>query len=213
MTLGTLCFTVAILAYLGGALFALVLTGHRNRALVASSATIGSLAVLGLGLRHLTAGARFAFSFGVLPLTGLALRVDPLSAWFLVVIGVVGAASAVYGYGYSSHHEGRYSLRTLGALFNLLLLILAVQVMADNALLFAGQMRVGEDITLPGGQVLGLRGVPLWARRRTENCPASTSGKRSVPTKRPSRSETTNTAATMPRTRPRAPIARRSRRP
>ena len=76
------------------------------------------------------------FSAAFLPLTGFTLRVDGLSAFFLVVIGVVGAAVTVYGFGYSAAYEGRYSLRLLGAMLNVLLLSLSVQVMADNALTF-----------------------------------------------------------------------------
>ena len=42
----------------------------------------------------------------------------------------------MYGFGYSAAYEGRYSLRLLGAMLNVLLLSLSVQVMADNALTF-----------------------------------------------------------------------------
>ena len=49
---------------------------------------------------------------------------------------MVGAAVTVYGFGYSAAYEGRYSLRLLGAMLNVLLLSLSVQVMADNALTF-----------------------------------------------------------------------------
>src|SRR5207249_8025262 len=55
---------------------------------------------------------------------------------FLVVVGLGGAAASVYGFGYSAHYDGRYSLRLLGAMFNVLLLSLAIQVLADNALTF-----------------------------------------------------------------------------
>src|SRR5207247_2039121 len=47
-----------------------------------------------------------------------------------------GAAASVYRFGYSAHYDGRYSLRLLGAMFNVLLLSLAVQVLADHALTF-----------------------------------------------------------------------------
>ncbi|HET7342969.1 MAG TPA: hydrogenase 4 subunit B, partial [Methylomirabilota bacterium] len=69
-------------------------------------------------------------------LAGVALRVDGLSAFFLVVIGLSGLAAAVYGFGYAASYEGRYSLRLLGATFNVLLLSLVLQVAADDALTF-----------------------------------------------------------------------------
>jgi hydrogenase-4 component B len=59
-----------------------------------------------------------------------------LGAVFLIVIGLVGFASATYAFGYSRQYVGRYSLRLAGAVFNVLLLALSLQVMADNALTF-----------------------------------------------------------------------------
>ncbi len=96
----------------------------------------GALADVALGTLGLGGGVTPTVSASFLPLTGFALRVDGLSAFFLIVIGIVGGASAVYGFGYSAAYEGRYSLRLLGAMLNVLLLSLSVQVMADNALTF-----------------------------------------------------------------------------
>jgi hydrogenase-4 component B len=72
----------------------------------------------------------------LIPLTGLALRLDGLSAFFLVVIGVLGISAGLYSFGYTAVYEGRYSLRLAGALFNILLMSLSLQVLADNALTF-----------------------------------------------------------------------------
>jgi hydrogenase-4 component B len=127
---------VALAAYPLGALAALGIRGAGGRALVAGCALVGALAGLGLGAVCLGAGLTPTFAASFLPLTGLALRVDGLSAFFLIVIGVVGGAVAVYGFGYSAAYEGRYSLPLLGAMLNVLLLSLSVQVMADNALTF-----------------------------------------------------------------------------
>ncbi|MGH7400369.1 MAG: hydrogenase 4 subunit B, partial [Candidatus Rokuibacteriota bacterium] len=104
--------------------------------LVAGGGLAGALASFGLGAWCLGAGTAPTFSASFLPLTGFALRIDGLSAFFLVLIGVVGAAVVVYGFAYTAAYEGRYSLRLLGAMLNVLLLSLSVQVMADNALTF-----------------------------------------------------------------------------
>ena len=72
----------------------------------------------------------------LLPLTGVALKLDGLGAFFLVVVGLVGCAASIYAFGYSGQYAGRYSLRLLGVMFNLLLLVLSLQVMADNAFTF-----------------------------------------------------------------------------
>ncbi len=127
---------VMLAAYPLGALAALGIRGSLGRALVAGCALVGGLAGLVLGAVCLGTGLTPTFTASFLPLTGFTLRIDGLSAFFLIVIGVVGGAVAVYGFGYSAAYEGRYSLRLLGVMLNVLLLSLSVQVIADNALTF-----------------------------------------------------------------------------
>ncbi len=123
-----------LLAHGAGAGSALVLRGAAGRAGVAGCALLGSLAALALGVLGLL-GGRFTLVAPVLPLTGLALRLDGLGAFFLAVIGLVGAAASVYGFGYSEPHERR-GLGLLGSMLNALLLSMSIQVLADNALTF-----------------------------------------------------------------------------
>ena len=136
MGLAHLLLALLLAAYPAGVLAALGVRGPLGRGLVAGCALVGALAGLALGTVCLAAGLTPALAAPFLPLTGFALRLDGLSALFLIVIGLVGATAAVYGHGYSAAYEGRYSLRMLGAMLNLLLLSLSVQVMADNALTF-----------------------------------------------------------------------------
>jgi hydrogenase-4 component B len=136
MAIAYCLLTVLLAAHPIGAVAALAGRGAVGRGLVAGCGLSGALAGFGLGVVCLGTGLVPTFDAAFLPLTGLALRVDGLSAFFLVVIGVVGAAVTVYGFGYSAAYEGRYSLRLLGAMLNVLLLSLSVQVMADNALTF-----------------------------------------------------------------------------
>ncbi len=74
----------------------------------------------------------------LLPIVGgLALRLDPLGAFFLIVIGLVGFAASIYGFGYTrSYEDGRASLRLLGVMFNLFLLTMSLVTLADNVLTF-----------------------------------------------------------------------------
>src|SRR6266478_694107 len=136
MTPELLLLAVSVAGYTAGALAALAFRGMVARALVAAGALGGSLATLALGAWCLATGATLAFAAPWLPLTGLALRADGLSAFFLIVVGLAAAAASLYGFGYSAQYDGRYSLRLLGAMFNVLLLSLAIQVLADNALTF-----------------------------------------------------------------------------
>ncbi len=127
---------VILTVYPTGAVAALVTSGTAGRGIVAACAVVGAVSGMVLGALCLAGELTPTFSASFLPLTDFALRIDGLSAFFLIVIGVVGGAAAVYGFGYSAAYEGRYSLRLLGAMLNVLLLSLSVQVMADNALTF-----------------------------------------------------------------------------
>jgi hydrogenase-4 component B len=131
-----LLLLLMLTAYPLGAVAALVMTGTGGRAIVAACALVGSVAGMLLGALCLAGALTPVVSASFLPLTDFALRIDGLGAFFLIVIGLVGGAAAVYGFGYSAAYEGRYSLRLLGSMLNVLLLSMSVQVMADNALTF-----------------------------------------------------------------------------
>jgi hydrogenase-4 component B len=135
MTVVSWLVGVTLGAYAVGALGALGLRGRAARRVGAAGAIAGSLAAAGAGAWGLGTGTELTAVAPVLPLTGLALRLDGLSAFFLVVIGVAGAAAGVYGVGYSAAASAP-SRRAVGALFNVLLLSLVLQVLADNALTF-----------------------------------------------------------------------------
>src|SRR2546422_714225 len=90
-----LLLALSVASYAAGALAALIFRGMVGRALVAVGALVGSLGTLALGAWCLATGATLAFAAPWLPLTGLALRADGLSAFFLVVVGLGGAAALV----------------------------------------------------------------------------------------------------------------------
>lgn len=131
-------FLIMISAYAFGVLTALA--GGRSvlgRWFVVASATLGSVSGAVLGVVEIWSGSPLSFTTThFLPLTGLSFRLDGLSAFFLIVSGLVGSAASIYAFGYSREYVGRYSLRIVGVMFNLLLLVLNLQVLADNGLTF-----------------------------------------------------------------------------
>lgn len=131
-------FIIMISGYVVGALGALLIKeGAASRGAAALGTAVGSGASLVLGLTAIVSGQAFTLtSAQVLPTAGVMLRLDGLGAFFLIIIGLLGLAVAGYGFSYSAAYEGRYSLRMLGAMLNVLLLALSVQVLADNALTF-----------------------------------------------------------------------------
>lgn len=74
----------------------------------------------------------------LLPLGGgVALRLDPLGAFFLGLAGAVAVPVAIYGLGYTREYEGRHSLGFLGAMLNLFLLSMSLVAVAGDVLTFA----------------------------------------------------------------------------
>lgn len=131
----------ALLAgFAAGAAGALIFGSRPAGRLVAAlGAGVGALSAVTLGLRVLIVDAPpapWSNAGAADVLIGLVLHVDSLGAFFLVVIGLVGLAVAIYGFSYTAAYTGRYSLRLLGLLLNVLLLSLCVQVMAGNAFTF-----------------------------------------------------------------------------
>src|SRR5260370_2003972 len=127
-----------VFSYGTGALAAIVVGGAVGRGLVAGCALLAALSGVMLGVICLGAEHAPTVSAPFLPLTSFSLRIDGLSAFFLILIGIVAAAVGVYGVGYSAAYEGRYSLRLLVPMLNILLLSLIVHVLLVNALTFLG---------------------------------------------------------------------------
>jgi len=134
-------FLLMILGYGFGALVALISgRGAIGRGLVAIGAGIGAAAGMALGATVMITNSPFVLSIPeLLPIAGgLALRLDGLGAFFLIVIGLGAIPAVIYGAGYSAAYEKEdsTSLRLLGIMLNLFLLTMSLVTMADNVLTF-----------------------------------------------------------------------------
>ena len=99
-------------------------------------ALLGSSGLLVLSLAGL-AGHSFRFEMSTLiPITGVALGMDRLSAFFLLVIAVGAITASIYGIAYTREYEGKYSLAAYGFAFNLFLAAMTLVVLARNGLTF-----------------------------------------------------------------------------
>lgn len=101
-----------------------------------SFALLGALFALALGLAGLAGGTVSVSVAQVLPIGGVALGLDRLSAFFILVIAIGASTSALYAIGYTREYEGRYSLAGMGVALNLFLASMALVVMARNTLTF-----------------------------------------------------------------------------
>jgi hydrogenase-4 component B len=104
-------------------------------ALLASGlACLGSVwvGVVTLGGR----GGAFTPVHWSLPLGEFRLALDGVSAWFLVMIGLVGFAAAIYSWGYLGGGKGKHANRAYAPLFCILLAAMILTVCANDALVF-----------------------------------------------------------------------------
>jgi hydrogenase-4 component B len=100
-------------------------------------AGLAALGALGVGLALLAGVPAPDLSVpSALPFGPLVLRPDRLSAFFLIVIGLVGAPVSLYSIGYLRGFTGHRDLRLFGVLLNGLLLTLILTVTAADAVLF-----------------------------------------------------------------------------
>ena len=108
------CFGVAALAALGG--------------------LMGSLLFLAGGVGN--PAPAFELFPPLIPDIHLSVRLDALSAFFLMLVSLLGLAISIYSLGYAKGFFGRKSVGVLGALFNALLLATTLTFVADNIWLF-----------------------------------------------------------------------------
>jgi hydrogenase-4 component B len=129
-------FALVGAGYVGGALATVGGRGAAARRFTVLGALGGSAATLALGLWCLGTGVTPTVRLRFLALADFALRVDGLSAFFLVLSGLTGVAVALYWFGYSPEPKERESPSLLGSTLNGLLLSLVIQAAADNVLTF-----------------------------------------------------------------------------
>jgi hydrogenase-4 component B len=135
----TTLLVVLLACYAAGTTLPLCAPGrpHVQNLLAHGFACAAGLLGVALGLAGLIAAEPLNVSgSSSIPYLSFAIRLDPLSAFFLLTISVVGVAASVYALGYVTEYYGRASLGTLGSLYNGFLLSMTLVVLADNGFFF-----------------------------------------------------------------------------
>jgi len=133
--------SIALLASMGSAVSALFYGARLKRALyplVFGFLALGAVAGIVAGVGSLLSGDVLSYGLPLgLPWMRWHLRLDPLSGFFLALIGMVTLAVSVYGPGYMREYErGPNSMRVLGLASGLFVLGMQLVVLADDAFLF-----------------------------------------------------------------------------
>jgi hydrogenase-4 component B len=135
-----LLFRSCLLAYLIGAALALTFTRQQRLAntLGFLGSCLGGLAGMAASWLCLQDGASLAFDLLPLttPLFPFAVKLDPLSAFFVLLISLSAVAISIYSIGYSAHYYGSKNVGALAAFFNLLLLANTLVFCASHAVFF-----------------------------------------------------------------------------
>ncbi len=93
------------------------------------------IACFASGILYRGAGATASFET-VFPSLSLSFRIDGLSAFFLLIIGVVATLASLYGIGYRKRSGGRYRSEVFGFFYALFLAGLFLVPVANHGLFF-----------------------------------------------------------------------------
>ncbi len=130
-------FRICLSAYAVSAIASFALTRFPRMASLTgfSGAWIGGLAGGLASLTGLSQGTAPAFALlpATMPLVRFSVQLDPLAAFFTLVISLLGLAISIYSYGYVTQYYGLKNVGSLAGFFNLLLLATTLIFCADNA--------------------------------------------------------------------------------
>jgi hydrogenase-4 component B len=104
-------------------------------------ATVAGALGIGAGVLRLTSGpgngrAVFELWPSLVPYLQLTVKLDPLGAFFVVIVSVLALAISLYSFGYARGFYGRKSVGVLAAFYNALLLATTLVFTASNAFFF-----------------------------------------------------------------------------
>ena len=123
-----------------GALLPLALRDPSREALASFvPAAVASILTVVLSASTLLSGSVFRLSspiVGALPSMSLSLYVDGVSAFFMLIIGLVATSVSIYSLGYAGSYSGKHSIKALGSLTNLFVLSMLLVTATNNVFSF-----------------------------------------------------------------------------
>ncbi len=131
-------FVVTLTCFGVGALGALVTARSPTLARIVGhgGALAGAIAAFAFAVAGLAGGRMQLDAADLLPIGGVALGVDRLSAFFVVVIAVGAIPTALYAIGYTRAYVGKHSLAGMGFAFNIFIAAMILVPLARNVLTF-----------------------------------------------------------------------------
>jgi hydrogenase-4 component B len=141
--LGTNLLLLGIVGYVAGIVAGLLGLWRAAAARVVSfgcgifaGICVGAACVMALVMRPAAAAGSIRLLPVFVPNLQFSLRLDPLGAFFGLIVSLLAVALSIYSLGYAREYEGRKNVGVLGAFFNLLLLATTLVFLADNVFFF-----------------------------------------------------------------------------
>jgi hydrogenase-4 component B len=134
---------LSLVGYVAGAAAGLLFLQHEKAANLfafagASLAALCGVVACSIALATGVAAANQSFALlpSLIPYVQFTVRLDPLGAFFGLIVSLLGLALSVYSLGYARGYYGRKNVGVLGAFFNVLLLAVTLVFLASNAFFF-----------------------------------------------------------------------------
>jgi hydrogenase-4 component B len=139
----TLLLQLALCVYGAGAVVSLLSLRHERVANILGFGCASVAAAFGIGaaITALIGGpgeGRGAFELwpSLVPYVQLTVKLDPLGAFFVLIVSLLALALSVYSFGYAQAFYGRKSVGVLAAFYNALLMATTLVFTASNAFFF-----------------------------------------------------------------------------
>lgn len=132
-------FFIALSLFAGGGVISLLLNKRERSANFFGSAfaILGSIFGVISAVSVLFSNNAFAVNIpSSFPILSFTLRMDYLSAFFVLIISIIALFASIYGFGYAKHYFGKYNLGSLGFFYNFFIAGMIMVVTANNALFF-----------------------------------------------------------------------------
>jgi hydrogenase-4 component B len=130
--------TAAFLSVCGlGAFVCLFLVERRIPLSLAWTGSVASLVAIWLGADGFLGGTSYHVALWTLPgVTTLGLGIDRLSGLFVLIAGLVSLAASVFSAAYLRRYLGRYSLRSFGISYHILMASIVLVLLAHEVITF-----------------------------------------------------------------------------
>lgn len=130
-------FQISVLLFLGGALLGLLSRNSRfSRYAIFVPTMVGSVFTIMFSIGIITGKPTTWVIPNAIPFFNLEIFIDGVSAFFLLIIGIVSFAVSIYSLGYSKEYQIQKRTMALGFLFNVFILSMVLVVSSNNAFFF-----------------------------------------------------------------------------